>query len=156
MVSLRDLRSQHGEGTTVLAHGDQGSHRRTALTFDLGGNPEGLPSAQQPGELGALLAAIARGPHRVLVVDGGTGGGAAVRDGERAVVLLDPQHEIGAQKIGQQVPIADEVLQPVGLLLGETTIIGEELGQARHGDRIGVCVIAPVTVPSAVSSSALL
>ncbi|GAA4521692.1 hypothetical protein GCM10023160_09010 [Brachybacterium paraconglomeratum] len=79
-----------------------------------------------------------------------------MRDGQRAVILLDPEHEVGTQKIGQQVPVTDQVLQPIRLLLGETTIIGEELGQARHGDRIGVCVTAPVTVPPAGCSSALL
>ena len=144
VVGLGLLGGEDGQGAAILADRDHHAGGAAALALDPGGLLGGLAPGQQPGDLGALgiLRAVdpdgAHGPDGILVVDGRSGRRTAVRDGERAVVLRQPQHEVGTQQIGQEVPVPDEVLEPVRLLLGEGTVVGEELGQARHGARICV------------------
>ena len=100
-----------------MAHGHAGFHHRVGAGPAGGGRAHDLPGLQ-----GAPQVDFAGGGQveadDVVHVNGRRGRGAAVggRD-EASVVGGKPQNEVGGRQVGEHLPVREEEVQPIDVLL---------------------------------------
>ena len=111
------LARDDGDDAPVVAHGHARFHHRVGAGPSGGGRAHDLPGLQ-----GAPQVDFAGGGQveadDVVHVDGCRGRGTAVggRD-EASVVGGQPQNKVGGRQIGEHLPVREEEVQPIDVLL---------------------------------------
>ena len=111
------LAGDDGDDAPIVAHGHAGFHHR------VGAGPSGSGRAHDlPGLQGAPQVDFAGGGQveadDVVHVDGRRGRGTAMggRD-EASVVGGQPQNQVGGRQVGEHLPVREEEVQPIDVLL---------------------------------------
>jgi hypothetical protein len=110
---------------------------------------EDLAHAQDALLCGRLVEQVARaaglGDAADLVLDEDELAGRGTHVRHSLPVVADrphPEQEVGEGEVGDELPVADEQVQPVDVMVGQVGAPAQELAQGRHDPSL--CAVGPV------------
>src|SRR5699024_5300488 len=151
-------------GAEVGLPGDQRQGLAGANDWDdlfadgVGAVPPGL---LRPADAFALPRLVQRVPQalrnggadHVVVVHSRPGGRPRVRDGHVvSVVGRQPEHQVGERQVGDHLPVADQQVQPLGILRAQSAVLLDQFTHRGHGLSLRTDQGGPRTASASISS----
>ena len=149
------MAGEHGQGATVADDGDRLLADRHVVAELRLGCADDARRRRTPGPAAAGVPGPIRRPTRsskktIRPVVGRTCATASQPSGVRG----HPQHQVGEGQVGQQLPVTDQQVQPLGLLRSQRGPFAQHVGQGGHGPE-PECGPGPAARPAQVVADPL-